>query len=125
MQGLNEQTDVLIVGGGLAGLTAAIKIKEEREDLDILVVDKGGIGWAGQTPLGGGLTIHVAPDTVEEFVESIVKKGNGLVNSKWLHNFASNLESSFVKLLGWGMPFMKDCGWAAVFVRRCLLGGNK
>ena len=107
MQGLNEQTDVLIVGGGLAGLAAAIKIKEEREDLQILVVDKGGIGWAGQTPLGGGLTIHVAPDTVDEFVESIVKKGNGLANIKWLRNFASNLEPSFTTLLGWGIPFMK------------------
>lgn len=108
MEGLNEQTDVLIVGGGLAGLTAAIKIKEEREDLEILVVDKGGIGRAGQTPLGGGLTIHVAPDTVDEFVESIVEKGHGLANFEWLHNFASNLEPSFVELLGWGVPFMKD-----------------
>ena len=100
MEGLNDQSDVLIVGGGLAGLTAAIKIKEERQDLDILVVDKGGIGRAGQTPLGGGLTIHVAPDRVDKFVESIVEKGHGLANFKWLHNFASNLEPSFVELLG-------------------------
>ena len=107
MQCLNEQTDVLIIGGGLAGLTAAIKIKEEREDLQILVLDKGGIGWAGQTPLGGGLTIHVGADTVDEFVESIARKGHGLANVSWLHNFASNLEPSFETLLGWGIPFMK------------------
>jgi succinate dehydrogenase / fumarate reductase flavoprotein subunit len=108
MEGLNVQSDVLIVGGGLAGLTAAIKIKQERQDFDILVVDKGGIGRAGQTPLGGGLTIHVAPDTVDEFVESIVEKGHGLANVPWLHKFASNLEPSFAELVGWGVPFMKD-----------------
>ena len=109
METLNYQVDVLIVGGGLAGLSAAIKIKEEREDLDILVVDKGGIGWAGQTPLGRGQHLRsIAAASIGEFVESIVKKGNGLVNLDWLHNFAGNMEQSFAQLLTWGMPFMKD-----------------
>ncbi|UCE34325.1 MAG: FAD-binding protein [Deltaproteobacteria bacterium] len=108
MEDVNYQADVLIVGGGLAGLSAAIKVKEERGDLDVLVVDKGGIGWAGQTPLGGGLCIYVSQDMVDEFVKSIVEKGHGLANQEWLYNFASNMESSFVDLLNWGVPFMKD-----------------
>jgi len=108
MEDMNYQADVLIVGGGLAGLVAAIKIKEEQGDLDVLVVDKGGIGWAGQTPVGGGLTIYVAADTVDEFVQDIVDKGQGLANREWLYNFTSNIESSFVDLTNWGVPFMKD-----------------
>jgi len=108
MADLNYQIDVLIVGGGLAGLSAAIKVKEERPDLDVLVVDKGGIGWAGQTPLGGGLCIYVSQDMVDEFVKSIVEKGHGLANQEWLYNFASNIDPSFVDLLRYGVPFMKD-----------------
>jgi len=108
MEGLNYQADVLIVGGGLAGLTAAIKVKEEREDLDVLVVDKGGIGWAGQTPLGGGMAIYVPLDVVDEFVNSIVEKGHGLSNIAWLYNFASSSQQSFKELFDWGVPFMKD-----------------
>ena len=33
-------TDILIVGGGLAGISAAITAKEADPTLDILVVDK-------------------------------------------------------------------------------------
>lgn len=48
MEALNYETDVLIVGGGLAGLAAAVKIKEERAEAEVLVVDKGGIGGQGR-----------------------------------------------------------------------------
>ena len=108
METSNYETDVLIVGGGLAGLTAAIKIKEEREDLEVCVVDKGGIGWAGQTPLTGGMCIYVESDSANEFVDSVVAKGYGLANSEWLRHFASHLEPSSAELFGWGVPFMKD-----------------
>ena len=32
--------DVLIVGGGIGGLTAATSLKERRPDLDILIIEK-------------------------------------------------------------------------------------
>ena len=108
MEALNYETDVLIVGGGLAGLTAAVKIKEEREKTEVLVVDKGGIGWAGQTPLTGGMCIFVESDAVDQFVDSVVEKGYGLANREWLSHFASHLEQSTAELFRWGVPFMKD-----------------
>ena len=37
-------TDVLIIGGGIGGLVAAIKAKEESPGVDILLVDKQTIG---------------------------------------------------------------------------------
>ena len=102
------ETDVLIIGGGLAGLTAAVKIKQERPDLDVLVVDKGGIGWAGQTPLTGGLAIYLEPDAVDQFVDFVVEKGNGLADVKWLTCFANNLKPSTMELFDWGIPYMKN-----------------
>jgi succinate dehydrogenase / fumarate reductase flavoprotein subunit len=105
---INYETDVLIIGGGLAGLATAIKIKNERENLDVLVVDKGGIGWAGQTPLTGGMCIYVESDGVDEFVDSIIEKGYGLTNNEWLRHFAGHIESSSEELFNWGVPFMKD-----------------
>ena len=48
-------SDILIVGGGVAGLTAAIQIKEKDPRLNVLVIDKGTIGWSGQgTKAGNG-----------------------------------------------------------------------
>lgn len=49
-------SDVLIVGGGMGGLVTAIKTKEMNPDLDVLVVDRTIIGWAGQsTKAGNGI----------------------------------------------------------------------
>ena len=36
----NIQTDVLIIGAGVAGLTAAIKLAMTKPELDILVITK-------------------------------------------------------------------------------------
>ena len=43
-------TDVLIIGGGIGGLVAAIKAKEECPEADVLIVDKQTIGWSGKAP---------------------------------------------------------------------------
>ena len=68
MQSIEElgrviSTDVLILGGGIAGLCAAVKAKESP--VDVMVVDKGGIGWAGQAPIGGGMVMHIDPERAD------------------------------------------------------------
>ena len=44
------KADVLVVGGGIAGCFAAIKAKEKGAN--VVIVDKGSVGKAGQTPHG-------------------------------------------------------------------------
>ena len=54
--------DILIVGGGMSGLVTAIRAKENDPSLDILVVDKGIIGWNGQATKAGNWympTLHL------------------------------------------------------------------
>ena len=57
------ETDVLVIGGGLAGCFAAIKAKEQG--VDVTLVDKGYVSKSGQSPFAGDTCVF---------------------NSKWGHN---------------------------------------
>jgi succinate dehydrogenase/fumarate reductase flavoprotein subunit len=46
------ETDVLVVGGGMAGFFAAIKAKEQG--LDVTLTDKAYVGKAGSTHFSDG-----------------------------------------------------------------------
>jgi heterodisulfide reductase subunit A-like polyferredoxin len=54
------QSDVLVIGGSIGGLVASINAR--KQGVDVLVVDKGGIGWAGQVPISGGRSMVILPD---------------------------------------------------------------
>ena len=53
--------DLLIVGGGMAGLACAIAAKEADPEVDVLVVDKVVAGWGGKANKGGGNIVFVDP----------------------------------------------------------------
>src|SRR4030042_6012566 len=81
-------TDVLIIGGGLGGLAAAIKAKEYP--VDVLLVDKQTIGWSGKAPkIGGGLWVMLPEDDVNRIVEYHVRNIGGYLNDQELfYSFA-------------------------------------
>lgn len=102
-------TDVLVIGGGLAGLTAAIKVKGQQERLGVLIVDKGGIGWSGQVPPSGGHVIIFRPEIdLDQWVKWLVKNGEYLNNQDWAYNFGASLNKSITEVANWGLPFKKD-----------------
>ena len=41
------ETDFLIIGGGIAGMTAAIRAKKNDPNFDVLIIDKAKIEWSG------------------------------------------------------------------------------
>ncbi len=54
-----ETADVLVIGGGIAGLAAAVAAKEKNPDADVLVVEKAcSAGPARPTrgPASGGIS---------------------------------------------------------------------
>ena len=47
--------DVLIIGGGIGGLTCAAELKEKNPAADVLVVEKNFAGYSGKANRGGGV----------------------------------------------------------------------
>jgi succinate dehydrogenase / fumarate reductase flavoprotein subunit len=101
-------TDVLVLGGGMAGLCAAIKAREQQAE--VLVVDKGGIGWAGQVPLGGGGLAYIYPDRVDEFCKWVAEYTHYFNNQDWTYTLARGLTKVHQELDSLGVPFFKTNG---------------
>lgn len=99
-------TDVLVIGGGIAGLCAAIKAKEGGAE--VLAVDKGGIGWAGQVPISGGHISCPYPGREEEFVKWATEDGRYLNNQDWTALWAKEIRPYIDELAAHGFPFIKD-----------------
>jgi succinate dehydrogenase / fumarate reductase flavoprotein subunit len=101
-------TDVLIIGGGLGGLAAAIEAK--RQPVDVLVVDKQTIGWSGKAPkIGGGMWVMLPDDDVQKFAEYHVKNvGFYLNDQELLEAYARESFRAVEQLIEWGVNLARD-----------------
>ena len=74
------QTDVLIIGAGVAGLSVAIKLAEERSDISIMVLTKtdknqSNTSWAQ----GGVATVwNFDDDNYEKHIQDTLMAGDGI-----------------------------------------------
>ena len=66
------KTDILIIGGGSAGLWAADRAKEIAPELDVLIVDKGPVDWGGLMSMSGGDFDVILPgENIDDWVEDL------------------------------------------------------
>lgn len=115
------ETDVLVLGGGIAGCIAAIRAKEFG--VDVVLVDRGSIGRSGLSPCMSGTLNYFDLETDDfdawfrEFVEagewvndqecleSIFKESTELIGDleTWGAVFQKNDQGKFVRAAGAGM----------------------
>lgn len=98
-------SDILIVGGSMAGLTTAIRAKENNPELDILVVDKGVIGWNGQsTKAGNGIrATSKHPDGVMNALGYLVHAHTPFLNDQ-------EFLMRYLEVHRDNIDYMKHCG---------------
>ncbi len=100
------KTDVLVVGGGIAGLTAAVSVKEENPDADVLIVEKQTTGYAGKANKGGGVLQYfdLENTTPESFNEYHANSVAGyLSNQNLLKKYVGMNNLLLEKLESWGV----------------------
>ncbi len=97
-------TDVLIVGGGVGGLATAIKAKEESPNIDVLIVEKQTVGWAGKATKIGGILAFLGPqNNADKFVDFQVETAGFYLNDQdLLYAYVQDSYKAIDQLAEWG-----------------------
>ncbi len=104
------KTDVLIVGGSLAGMCAAITAKEQNPEVEVTVVEKYTTGYAGKANRGAGIMDAMAGVDPERYVEYHTRNnGDYLNDQEFLSDYARGLDKSVELMDKWsGGKISKD-----------------
>jgi len=102
------ETDLLIIGGGIAGCFASIKAKEKG--VDVVLVDKGYLGRSGQTPFTGTFSVFHA-DWGHDFaswMDYINRTGEYINNREMTEIGLKDSYDRYKDLESWGVEFIRD-----------------
>jgi len=112
-------SDILILGGGIAGCNAAIKAKESG--LDVVLVDKANIGRSGLSPQMSGVLTYFDPekDSSDAWYQECVEAGEWISDQKRLEGMICETTDRIRNYDSWGVKFQKEQG---EFIRRAGLG---
>jgi succinate dehydrogenase/fumarate reductase flavoprotein subunit len=99
------ETDVLVVGGGIAGCFAAIKAKEQG--LDVIQIDKGYVGKSGQTPYAGSWALFNSEwgDDLEAWMGQVKRIGEYVNHRNWTEIGFRDSYARYLDLVSWGVTF--------------------
>ena len=103
-------TDVLIIGGGAAGLFAAIRLSELAPHIRILLVDKADIRRSGCLAAGvNALNAYIGEGhTPQDYVEYAINDAHGIARRDLLSTMASRLNHVTEAIEKLGLVIEKD-----------------
>ena len=97
------QADVLVVGGGIAGIFAALRAKEKG--LNVVVADKGEVAKSGLSPYFGAFTVFEKPEeipTIEDFIKATAEAEHWLMNRTYFQMWIEDSKDRYEELAAWG-----------------------
>ncbi|MDD4266981.1 MAG: L-aspartate oxidase [Pirellulales bacterium] len=96
-------TDILVVGGGLAGMRAAL---EAAHSLSVLVVTKDGLQASNSAHAQGGIAAVLGPeDRFEDHAADTLIAGGALCDPEVVRSVVEEAPRRIVELVEWGTKF--------------------
>src|SRR5947207_2284875 len=101
--------DVLLVGGGGAGLRAAIAVAETSPNLSVAVVSKVYPMRSHTVSAEGGAAAVIKPgDTLDEHAYDTISGGDWLCDQDAVEAFVKEAPEELLRLEHWGCPWSRD-----------------
>ena len=106
----NITTDVLVIGGGLAGCFAAIRASSSGAD--VILVDKNHVGRTGCTIYASGMALFNPEwgDNLEEWLEQYSRVGEYIVDRSWAKILLRDSYARHRDMVDWGVTYYKKDG---------------
>jgi L-aspartate oxidase len=105
---MSKTFDVLVVGSGAAGLTAALNLAETRK---VAVIAKGALGEGASGLAQGGIAAVLEEgDSFEAHVNDTMTAGGGLNDRSVVEHVVSAAPKAIERLIKLGVPFAEEGG---------------
>ena len=103
---MNIETDFLVIGSGIAGLSFALKAAEYGR---VTIVTKGELGECNTDYAQGGIaSVMYEPDTFEKHIRDTMVCGAGICDPAAVEQVVTRAPSVIKQLIQWGTKFDKD-----------------
>jgi L-aspartate oxidase len=104
------QTDFLVIGSGIAGLTYALKVAEQFPERKVLVMTKATADETNTKYAQGGIAVVNDPenDSFEKHIEDTLIAGDGLCNEKVVEIVVKEGPDRVKEIIEWGAKFDKE-----------------
>lgn len=103
------QTDVLIIGSGIAGLTTAIKLADKKPNIKITVLTKTNERESNTRYAQGGVATvwDFKTDSYQKHIEDTLDAGGGLCNKEIVEIVVKEGHERVKEIIEWGARFDK------------------
>ena len=103
---MNLETDFLVIGSGIAGLSFALKVAEHGK---VVIVTKGEISECNtQYAQGGICSVTYEPDNFEKHIHDTLVCGAGECDEEAVRLVVTRAPELIKQLIQWGVKFDKD-----------------
>ncbi len=104
------QTDFLVIGSGIAGLTYALKVAQERPDKKVTILTKTQSDETNTKYAQGGIAgvMDLGQDSFSKHIEDTLIAGDGLCDPKVVEIVVKEGVDRINELIEWGARFDKE-----------------